>query len=158
MLEPRAAETKRGRPSRGDRKPTMVSLPGDFHDAVIAIAQREGLPVTDIVTRFVAHNLDRPVPLECLPRAPRTQTQLPLPRRAPRRRQSPPASPRRRPTMVRLPRDFHDAVAVIAVRERLPLTAVVTRFVARSLNKPVPESCMPRTPDTQQELPLTKAS
>ena len=68
---------KRGRPSKGDRIGTHVSLPAEFRAEIEAIADREGLPMGAIITRFVAGALGKPAPDYCLPRA-QHQEELPL--------------------------------------------------------------------------------
>ncbi|OLM28780.1 hypothetical protein Ae717Ps2_6099c [Pseudonocardia sp. Ae717_Ps2] len=67
----------------------------------------------------------------------------------------------RRPTMVRLREDLWEAVQEIAQREGLPVSAVITRMVAESLDRPVPDYCQPKTAavrSTQEELPVPQAS
>lgn len=62
--------------------------------------------------------------------------------------------------MVRLREDLWDAVQEIAQREGLPVSAVITRMVAESLDRPVPDYCQPKTSasSTQEELPVPQAS
>lgn len=63
------------------------------------------------------------------------------------------------PTPVYLPVELRVAVEEIAEQEGLPLTAVVTRFVAECLGKQPPSYCLPKpTLHDQKELPLDKAS
>lgn len=64
----------------------------------------------------------------------------------------------RTPTPVYLPNDLRAEALEIARRDGLPLTSVITRMVAESLGRPVPEYCHPATEVKQEELPLTKAS
>ena len=65
----------------------------------------------------------------------------------------------RRPTMVRLREDLWNEVQEIAQREELPVSAVITRMVAESLGRPVPDYCRPKASgSTQEELPVPQAS
>lgn len=80
MESVRSTGRKPGRKSKGDRKPTMVYLPREFAEEAAAIARRENLPVTAIVTRAVAEYLNRPAPAECEPQTRNDQTELPLTR------------------------------------------------------------------------------
>jgi hypothetical protein len=76
----RSTGRKPGRKSKGDRKPTMVYLPREFAEQAAAIARRDNLPVTAIVTRAVALYLGEPAPAECEPQPLDDQTELPLTR------------------------------------------------------------------------------
>ncbi len=60
-------------------------------------------------------------------------------------------------TPVYLPADLRAEAEEVARRDGLALTWVITRMVAESLGRPIPEHCYPKA-TTQQELPLNKAS
>jgi len=63
------------------------------------------------------------------------------------------------PTPVYLPVELRMAIEEIADQDGLPLTAVVTRFVAECLGKQPPAYCFPKeTVHDQKELPLERAS
>lgn len=68
---------KIGRKPKGNRLKRPVSLEVDLWDEVADIAQRDGLPLTDVVQRLVAESLGLPVPAYCLPKV--AQEELPLP-------------------------------------------------------------------------------
>jgi predicted DNA-binding ribbon-helix-helix protein len=77
MTTPETQPRKRGRPSKGHRVGTHVSLPAEFRAEIEAVAAREGLPMGAIITRFVAAALGKPAPDYCLPKA-QDQEELPL--------------------------------------------------------------------------------
>ena len=138
-------------------------MPTAFRAALESIAAHEALPMGAIVTRFVAAGLDRPAPDYCLP--PKTiQDELPSePRSQPTR--SPAAAAMTRPRAqaelvglhVSLPAEFRPEIESLAVQDDLAMGAIITRFVAAGLQRPVPDYCRPKTRD-QQELPLAEAS
>ena len=68
---------KRGRPSKGDRVGTHVSLPAEFRAEIEALAARDGLPMGSIITRLVANALGKPEPDYCQPTT-TAQGELPL--------------------------------------------------------------------------------
>lgn len=68
---------KMGRPSKGARVGTHVALPADFRAEIETIAERDGLPMGAVITRFVANALGKPAPDYCMPR-PQEQEELPL--------------------------------------------------------------------------------
>jgi hypothetical protein len=53
-------------------------MPAEFHAEVERIAHRDGIPVTDVVTRMIAESLGRPAPDYCYPTRPDAQEELPL--------------------------------------------------------------------------------
>lgn len=55
---------------------TTVSLEMEVYLGVIEIADREGVPATDVITRLCAEALGLPVPAYCLPK--QDQEKLPL--------------------------------------------------------------------------------
>jgi hypothetical protein len=67
METPTPRTSRRGRPPKGNRVGTFVSLPVELREACLEMGQREGLPLTDVVTRLVAEALDRPAPAYCYP-------------------------------------------------------------------------------------------
>lgn len=73
--KPRA---KSGPKPKGNRLKRPVALEIDLWDQVASIAERDGLPLTDVVQRLVAERLGLPVPAYCLPKT-LTQEELPLP-------------------------------------------------------------------------------
>jgi hypothetical protein len=75
-----------------------------------------------------------------------------------RRKPGPKGKGARTATPVYLPDEFRAEVVEIARRDGLPITDVVTRMVAAQLGRPAPDYCRPKTPQVQEELPLTKAS
>lgn len=70
-------KARRGRPPKGERVGTFVALPVELRRAAEAIAQREGLPLGDVITRIVAEGLELPAPAYCYP-AVQQQQELPL--------------------------------------------------------------------------------
>lgn len=72
-----APKSRRGRKPKGERVGTFVALPVELRKAAEAIAEREGLPLGDVITRIVAEGLDMPAPAYCYP-ATRQQQELPL--------------------------------------------------------------------------------
>jgi hypothetical protein len=69
---------KPGPKPKGDRTATIVYLPTDFRKHAAEIAQRDGLPLTAIITRAVAEYLGRPTPTYCEPKPADQQMELPL--------------------------------------------------------------------------------
>lgn len=74
-----------------------------------------------------------------------------------RKKPGPKPKGERTPTPVYLPNDLRAEALEIARRDGLPLTSVITRLVAESLGRPVPDFCLPVVQAEQEELPL-KAS
>lgn len=72
-----APKRRRGRKPKGERVGTFVALPVDLRKAAEAIAEQEGLPLGDVITRIVAEGLDIPAPAYCYP-AKSQQEELPL--------------------------------------------------------------------------------
>lgn len=68
MQNPAPRKGRRGRPSKGNRVGTFVSLPVELREECQQLATREGLPLGDVVTRLVAEALDREAPAYCYPR------------------------------------------------------------------------------------------
>ena len=79
METPAPRKNRGGRPSKGNRVGTFVNLPVELHKACLELGGREGLPLTDVVTRLVAEALDREAPAYCYPHRHR-QEELPLDR------------------------------------------------------------------------------
>ncbi|MEO7195625.1 MAG: hypothetical protein ABIZ05_12540 [Pseudonocardiaceae bacterium] len=77
---PRPERRKPGRKSKGPRVQVPVRLPTEFYEAVEEIAKRDGIWITDVVTRMVAESLGRPAPDYCHPKATSQQEELPLTR------------------------------------------------------------------------------
>jgi hypothetical protein len=77
MMKSGVAPRKRGRPSKGDRIGTHVSLPVDFRADIEAMAEQDGLPMGAVITRLVAEALGKPAPDYCVPKA-KDQEELPL--------------------------------------------------------------------------------
>jgi hypothetical protein len=69
---------KPGPKPKGDRTATIVYLPTDFRKQATEIAQRDGLPLTAIITRAVAEYLGQPTPTYCEPKPADQQMELPL--------------------------------------------------------------------------------
>ncbi|MEK6443899.1 hypothetical protein [Pseudonocardia sp. T1-2H] len=69
---------KPGRKSKGVRVQVPVRMPAEFHAEVERISKRDGIPVTDVVTRMIAESLGRPAPEYCYPRPLSAQEELPL--------------------------------------------------------------------------------
>jgi hypothetical protein len=65
-----------GRRRKGNRVQTTVSLEMEVYLGVIEIADREGVPATDVITRLCAQALGIPVPEYCRPK--QDQEKLPL--------------------------------------------------------------------------------
>jgi len=75
----RATGAKPGPKPRGERVATPVYLPVELRLAVEEVADQDGLPLTAVVTRFVAECLGKPAPAYCLPKAmSHDQKELPL--------------------------------------------------------------------------------
>ena len=79
METPAPRKSRRGRPPKGNRVGTFVSLPVELREACLELGAREGLPLTDVVTRLVAEALDREAPAYCYPNR-QQQEELPLDR------------------------------------------------------------------------------
>ena len=77
-MEIRRERRKPGRPAKGDRVFTAVRLPREYRMAAEAIARRDGVDVTDVVTRMVGESLGLPIPDYCLPKTTSQQEELPL--------------------------------------------------------------------------------
>ena len=82
MASSDSAPRGRGRPSKGDRFGAHVKLPAEFRAEIEALAERDGLPMGAIITRFVADALGRPAPDYCTPMQ-KNQEELPLSPRTP---------------------------------------------------------------------------
>jgi len=76
-METPATKSRRGRKPKGHRIGTFISLPVDLRRAAEEIAQREQLPLGDVITRFVAESLNLPAPAYCYPKV-EAQEELPL--------------------------------------------------------------------------------
>jgi hypothetical protein len=72
-----ATKTRRGRKPKGVRVGTFVSLPVELRRAAEEVAQREQMPLGDVITRLVAEGLELPAPAYCYPKA-TAQEELPL--------------------------------------------------------------------------------
>ncbi|MGB6161735.1 MAG: hypothetical protein WBF75_03990, partial [Pseudonocardiaceae bacterium] len=66
-MQTRPERRKPGRKSKGPRVQVPVRLPTEFYEAVEQIAKRDGIWITDVVTRMVAESLGRPAPDYCQP-------------------------------------------------------------------------------------------
>lgn len=66
-METRPARRKPGPKPKGERTPTPVYLPNDLRAEALRIAQRDGLPLTSVITRMVAESLGRRAPDYCYP-------------------------------------------------------------------------------------------
>jgi hypothetical protein len=77
-MEIRRERRKPGRPAKGDRVFTGVRLPREYRVAAEELARRDGLDVTDVVTRMVGESLGLPIPDYCLPKTTSQQEELPL--------------------------------------------------------------------------------
>jgi hypothetical protein len=55
---------------------TTVSLEAEIYQGVIEIADRDGIPITDVISKLCAEALGLPVPAYCLPKP--DQEKLPL--------------------------------------------------------------------------------
>jgi hypothetical protein len=78
FMQTRPERRKPGRKSKGPRVQVPVRLPTEFYEAVEEIAKRDGIWITDVVTRMVAESLGRPAPDYCHPKATNQQEELPL--------------------------------------------------------------------------------
>ena len=78
LMQTRPERRKPGRKSKGPRVQVPVRLPTEFYEAVEEIAKRDGIWITDVVTRMVAESLGRPAPDYCHPKS--QQEELPLTR------------------------------------------------------------------------------
>jgi hypothetical protein len=76
LMQTRPERRKPGRKSKGPRVQVPVRLPTEFYEAVEEIAKRDGIWITDVVTRMVAESLGRPAPDYCHPKS--QQEELPL--------------------------------------------------------------------------------
>lgn len=72
-----APKSRRGRKPKGNRVGTFVALPVELRRAAEEIAQREQLPLGDVITRIVAEGLGIPAPAYCYPSITQQQ-ELPL--------------------------------------------------------------------------------
>lgn len=77
FMQTRPARGKPGPKGKGERTATPVYLPNDLRAEALKIAQRDGLPLTSVITRMVAESLGRPAPSYCYP-VPSDQEELPL--------------------------------------------------------------------------------
>ena len=64
-----------GRRRKGNRVQTTVSLEAEIYQGVIELADRDGIPITDVISKLCAEALGLPVPAYCLPK---DQEKLPL--------------------------------------------------------------------------------
>jgi predicted DNA-binding ribbon-helix-helix protein len=55
---------------------TTVSLEAEIYQGVIELADRDGIPITDVISKLCAEALGLPVPTYCLPK--HDQEKLPL--------------------------------------------------------------------------------
>jgi hypothetical protein len=78
LMQIRPERRKPGRKSKGPRVQVPVRLPTEFYEAVEEIAKRDGIWITDVVTRMVAESLGRPAPAYCNPQPMNQQEELPL--------------------------------------------------------------------------------
>lgn len=62
---------------KGNRVQTSVSLEAEIHEQVLALAERDSQPITDVISRLCAEALGLPVPDYCVPK-PKVQGELPL--------------------------------------------------------------------------------
>jgi hypothetical protein len=76
-METRPVRGKPGPKGKGERTATPVYLPNDLRAEALKIAERDGLPLTSVITRMVAESLGRPAPAYCYP-VPSDQQELPL--------------------------------------------------------------------------------
>lgn len=65
-----------GRRRKGNRVQTTVSLEAEIYQGVIELADRDGIPITDVISKLCAEALGLPVPTYCLPK--QDQEKLPL--------------------------------------------------------------------------------
>jgi hypothetical protein len=56
---------------------TTVSLEAEIHQGALALAERDNVPLTDVISRLCAEALGLPVPEYCLPKV-QNQEKLPL--------------------------------------------------------------------------------
>lgn len=56
---------------------TSVCIEAEIHEQILALAERDGQPITDVISRLCAEALGLPVPDYCLP-MPQVQEALPL--------------------------------------------------------------------------------
>ena len=66
-----------GRRRKGNRVQTTVSLEAEIYQGVVEIADRDSIPITDVITKLCAEALGLPVPAYCVPKVP-DQEKLPL--------------------------------------------------------------------------------
>lgn len=78
LMQTRPERRKPGRKSKGPRVQVPVRLPTEFYEAVEEIAKRDGIWITDVVTRMVAESLGLPAPDYCHPKTKHQQEELPL--------------------------------------------------------------------------------
>lgn len=62
---------------KGNRVQTSVSLEVEIHEQVLALAERDNQPITDVISRLCAEALGLRVPDYCVPK-PKAQEELPL--------------------------------------------------------------------------------
>ncbi len=77
MDDQKPAARRRGRRRKGNRVQTTVSLEAEIHQRALEIAERDNVPLTDVVSRLCAEALGVPVPEYCLPKI-KNQEKLPL--------------------------------------------------------------------------------
>jgi hypothetical protein len=77
-MQTRPERRKPGRKSKGPRVQVPVRLPTEFYEAIDEIAKRDGIWITDVVTRMVAESLGLPAPAYCHPKPKSAQEELPL--------------------------------------------------------------------------------
>jgi hypothetical protein len=65
-----------GRRRKGNRVQTTVSLEAEIYQGVIELADRDGIPITDVISKLCAEALGLPVPAYCLLK--QDQEELPL--------------------------------------------------------------------------------
>jgi hypothetical protein len=64
-----------GRRRKGNRVQTTVSLEAEIYQGVVELADRDQVPITDVISKLCAEALGLPVPAYCLPK---DQGKLPL--------------------------------------------------------------------------------
>ncbi len=67
-----------GRRRKGNRVQTTVSLEAEIYQGVVALADRDNIPITDVISKLCAEALGLPVPAYCLPKAAENQEKEPL--------------------------------------------------------------------------------
>ena len=66
-----------GRRRKGNRVQTTVSLEAEIYQGVVEIADRDNIPLTDVISKLCAEALGLPVPAYCLPKV-QDQEKFPL--------------------------------------------------------------------------------